>query len=119
AYLQAGTGLLVASAGALLCLLLGFGITLWTSVLNAEMRDIRYVSRYVLEVGLYVTPVVYPLTRLPPWLRTLSYVNPMTAPAEMIKHGMLGAGTVQAAAVVWSVVAVILALGSGLYFFSR
>jgi lipopolysaccharide transport system permease protein len=118
-YLQLGPELLLAPLGLLLALGLALGISLWLSLLNARWRDVRLALRFVLEVWLYVTPVIYPLTLLPAGFQTLAQVNPMAPVVEMVKEGLLDAGHVTALGVAWSVAATIAALASGLWFFSR
>lgn len=110
---------LAAVGGLGLCLTFGLALGLCTSVVNARARDIKYVIRYVLQIGLFVTPVIYPITRLPAGLRPFAQANPMTAPIELIKYGLLGSGDVQLVPVVWSCAVAVLSLAAGLWFFSR
>ena len=49
----------------------------------------RFAVRYVLAFWLLFTPVIYPLSMVPPRLRWLMHLNPMTAPIEMFRWGML------------------------------
>lgn len=118
-YLRLSPDLLVAAAGLALALVSAWGVGLWVSVLNAKARDWRYIMRYALEIWLYLTPVVYPLSAVPPSLRALALLNPLTAPIEMVKLGLLGAGRVEAVSVVSSLVFVVVMVSSGLWFFGR
>jgi lipopolysaccharide transport system permease protein len=118
-YLQLDLGLLVGLAGFALCVVCGWSLVLWTSVFNAYTRDTRQAIRYVLQFWLYLTPVLYPLSQLPSSLEPLAHANPMTAPIEMVKAGLIDAGTVNTGGLVWSLAFVTLVLASGLVFFSR
>jgi len=118
-YLRVGPGLLLAAAGLANALALAWGLGLWLGTLNARARDVRLTLRYVLTIWLYTTPVIYPLTALSGFWSILATVNPMAAPVEMVKAGLLGAGTVEAAGVAWSVTAALLACASGLWFITR
>lgn len=118
-YLQFGPGLLVGLAGLGLALAMAVGISLWTSVLNGKARDTRLTIRYVLEFWLYLTPVIYPLSAVPAAYQRLATLNPMTAPVEMAKYGLIGAGTVEPRLVAYSVAFTLVMLVSGLWFFNR
>jgi lipopolysaccharide transport system permease protein len=64
-------------------------LSLRTSIWQARARDARFVVRYVLAFWLYFTPVIYPLSVVPADIRWLVYLNPVTAPVETFKWGML------------------------------
>jgi len=97
----------------------GCGIGFWTSVLHGKARDVRLVMRYVTEFWLYLTPVVYPLTAIPPAYQVIATINPVTAPVEMVKLGLLGLGDVRLYPTLWSIAFALLMVISGLWFFSR
>jgi lipopolysaccharide transport system permease protein len=118
-YLAVGPELLLGVLGLLLALGFGLGLALWLSVFNARWRDVRFSLRYVLEIWFYLTPVIYPLTQLPADVRTLAQVNPMSPIVEMVKEGFLDAGTTSPLAVAWAIVATLIALTSGVWFFAN
>jgi lipopolysaccharide transport system permease protein len=118
-YLQPPPQLLLAVVGLALVGLITLGALLWISVLNAKARDVRYLMRYVLPVGLYATPVVYPLSKLPAEFRWVGFVNPLSAPIEMIKYGLVGSGIVELAALAGSLSVGLALIASGLWYFSR
>ncbi len=66
-----------------------FSLTLFTSVLQARARDTRFVLRYVVSFWMFFTPVIYPLSTIPPDLRWLMHLNPLTAPVETFKWAVL------------------------------
>lgn len=118
-YLEFGPELLLVPAGLLLALALAWGMGLWLSVLNAKARDVRIVLRYVLRIWMYITPVIYPLSALPSTFAFLATINPVAAPVEIVKTGLIGAGDVRLDAVALSVGCAVTACLSGLWFFSR
>jgi len=118
-YLQFGPDLLLAAAGLALGVGLAWGLGLWLSVLNAMARDVRLTLRYVLMVWMYVTPVIYPISALPAGWRFLGTINPVAAPVELIKEGLIGAGAVDLDALLVSVGVTLIACVSGLWFFAR
>jgi lipopolysaccharide transport system permease protein len=118
-YLQTGPQLLLFPAGVAILVTTALGIGFWTSVLNGKARDTRLTIRYVLDFWLYLTPVVYPLTAVPPAYRWLAEINPVTAPVELVKEGLIGTGSVSPEPVLWSLAFAALMFVSGLWFFSR
>ena len=118
-YLEIGLMSLAAPAGAFILVVAGCGLGFWTSVLHGKARDVRLVMRYALEFWLYLTPVVYPLTAIPPAYRVLATANPLTAPVEMVKLGLIGTGDVRLYPALWSLAFASLLFVSGLWYFSR
>lgn len=118
-----GTLYLADGAAPLLALLaipyvaaLALGIGLWTSVLGAVNRDLRFTLRYVLQFWFYLTPVIYPLTRLDGTLRVIAELNPMTFPVTLMLSG-IGIGAVPSTSIVSGLVVCVVAVVSGLWFF--
>ena len=62
---------------------------------------------------------MYPLTAIPPAYRVLFEANPLTAPIEMVRLGLLGTGEVGLYPALWSIAFAAIAVTSGLWFFSR
>jgi lipopolysaccharide transport system permease protein len=118
-YVPIGIGLLEALAGVLLLFLLTLSLSLWTSVLGAQARDPRFIVRHVLHIWYYATPVIYPLSALPPKLATLAQLNPATAPLEMVRKGLYGIGSVRPAGLAITFAAILIVGYGGLRFFAR
>lgn len=118
-YLAVWPGLFVALAGLFLAVGLALAIGLWTSVYGAQARDVRFGLRYVLSFWFVLTPVIYPLSTVPDKYRGWMEMNPMTAPLEMVKSGLLNAGDVTLPAVLASVGWITLISATGLRFFLK
>jgi lipopolysaccharide transport system permease protein len=54
------------------------GLGLFLSALNVRFRDVKYVVPYFVQLGLFVSPVIYPLQYVPQRYRSLFALNPMT-----------------------------------------
>jgi lipopolysaccharide transport system permease protein len=119
AYVEFGPELGLAAGGLVLAVSLAAGLGLWLAPLNAKARDVRISLRYMIMVWLYVTPVFYPVSALPEGWRFLATVNPVAAPVELVKEGVLGAGSVDAAAIAVSVASALVLLVSGVWFLTR
>jgi len=65
-----------------------FGILL--SAVTVKYRDVRHALPFVLQVWMYVTPIVYPLSVLPEKWRWLMYINPLTGVVEGIRSAVWG-----------------------------
>ncbi len=56
---------------------LSLGIGLAGAALNVFYRDIKHLFTLILQVWLYASPIIYPTTIVPDWLRPYYYINPM------------------------------------------
>jgi lipopolysaccharide transport system permease protein len=113
-----GPEILLAPLVVLLATLFALGVGLWIAALNIEYRDIRIVIPWVLQIAMYVTPVVYPLSALPERYRLVATLNPMSGIVEGFRATLFGT-PVQAAPLLWSVVASLLLVFSGAFYFRR
>lgn len=66
------------------------GVGIWLSALNARYRDVRNALSYVLQIGLFVTPVLYPSSVVHGWLRILLYVNPIAGVVDGFRWSLIG-----------------------------
>lgn len=70
-----------------LALALGFG--LWLSALNVKYRDFGLLMPNVMLAGLFVTPIMYPLSQIPEHLQKLYALNPMVGVLELFRWATL------------------------------
>jgi lipopolysaccharide transport system permease protein len=118
-YLQLNARLLVGVAGVALCLIFGIAVGLFTSVLYARARDVKYLLRFFIPVWMFLTPVYYSAHQLPAWAQAVSQVNPLTGVISMVQWGFLDAGSLHPLGVLWSLVAIVLTMSFGLWFFNK
>jgi lipopolysaccharide transport system permease protein len=74
----------------LLALLASLGIALWLSALNVLYRDVQFVLPFLVQVWLYLTPVLYPASVIPEQWRALYAMNPMVTVTESFRWAVLG-----------------------------
>ena len=95
------------------------GMGMWLSALNVRYRDIRFVVPFVIQIGLFVTPVIYPSSKvtqklaslgLPGWIYGL---NPMAGVVEGFRWCLLGVGTRPGSIILASTAMTIILLFSG------
>jgi lipopolysaccharide transport system permease protein len=63
---------------ALLTTLFAVGVGMWMSALNVKYRDVRYALPFILQIWMYVTPIIYPVTFIPARWRWLIALNPLS-----------------------------------------
>lgn len=85
-----GWGVLLLPVWVLLFVLLGLGIGLATSAWMVRYRDVAYVLPWLLQVGLFATPVAYSLDAVPANLEPLFLANPLSWLMELFRFSMLG-----------------------------
>ena len=98
-------------------LALGFGLII--SALTARYRDLTHALNFVLQLWMYATPVIYPLSQVPERWRWLVQVNPMAVVVESAKTILLGNGGVAWPGLAVSVAATAVVLVAGLIVFER
>jgi lipopolysaccharide transport system permease protein len=106
--------LLVLQVGAL-----SLGVGLWLAALTVRYRDLALVSAFVIQLWMYLTPVIYPLSGVPPRWRLVADLNPMTAPVEAFRYVLLGRGVVTPSILLTSAAIAAAALVSGTLAFRR
>jgi len=60
-----------------LTFIIAVGCGLWLSALNVEYRDFQYVTPFLVQIWMFVTPVIYPITLFPEKYRWILSLNPM------------------------------------------
>ena len=98
---------------------LALGCGLWLGPINVRYRDVMHTLPFALQLWMYATPVVYPLSMVPEDWRGLYSLNPMVGVVEGFRWSLLGTGQPDMRAVGISLVVVAVILTSGLLFFRR
>ena len=69
----------------------GFGIII--SSLTTKYRDLTILFSFVVQLWMYATPVIYPLSVMSPERQWIMALNPVTSIVEAFKYGTMGVGT--------------------------
>lgn len=72
---------------------LGLGFGLIITSYTTKYRDLVFLLQFGVQLAMYATPVIYPLSTVPEKYHWLSVLNPMTSVIETFKYGFLGKGT--------------------------
>jgi lipopolysaccharide transport system permease protein len=96
---------------------LGFGIII--SSLTTKYRDLRFLVQFGVQLLMYATPVIYPVSSIPVQFQPLIQANPMTPVVETFRYAFLGAGTVNALNLFYSLGVMLVVLVTGLLIFNH
>jgi len=96
---------------------LGFGIVI--SSLTTRWRDLTLLVAFGVQLWMYATPVVYPLSQIPEQYRAVYALNPMVAIVESFRQIFLGTSSVTPQIVATSLAVTLVLLFAGLVLFSR
>ena len=105
-------GLVLAVAGTL-------GAGCWLAALTVKYRDFRYVLPFLVQLLLFVTPVIYPVSYARvEWARRLLALNPMSGAISLFR-GMFSERPIDGMLTVMSVASAFVLLGFGLWYFRK
>ena len=95
------------------------GLAMWLSALSIQYRDIRYAMGFVVQLLMYASPVVYPLSLIPEAYHFFYALNPMASVIEGFRASLLGSVPVPWNLLAVSAVAAFVIFLSGMYYFRR
>jgi lipopolysaccharide transport system permease protein len=99
--------------------LFSLGMGLWLAALSARFRDLSMLTAFLIQLWMYATPVIYPLSKLPPrWVPWMA-LNPMAVPVEYSRTMLLGTDAPSVLMTVVSILLTLLMLVTGLAMFNR
>jgi len=70
--------------------LLALGVGIWLSALNVRYRDVRYALPFLIQVWLFVSPIIYPASLVPEGWRWVMILNPVTGFVEAFRASLFG-----------------------------
>ncbi|MBW7868862.1 MAG: ABC transporter permease [Brumimicrobium sp.] len=78
----------------LLAMIAALGAGIWLSALTVRFRDFQHVVPFIVQIGLYVTPIAYPaefaMKTLPTWAAQLYFLNPMAGIIQGFRWSLFG-----------------------------
>ena len=98
---------------------LGTGMGMIISALTTKYRDLRILVTFALNLAMYATPIVYPISQIPKKFSWVLYANPLSVPVELFRVWFYGAGTVTVGVACISIAETILLLFLGLVMFNQ
>jgi lipopolysaccharide transport system permease protein len=95
------------------------GVALWFSALSVRYRDCNYALPFFLQIWMYASAVVYPMSMVPPRWQIFFALNPVVGFVEGLRWAALGHSALNPTMVCLTFAVSLLALVSGAFFFRR
>jgi lipopolysaccharide transport system permease protein len=96
---------------------LGFGIII--SSMTTKYRDLTILFTFVVQLWMYATPIIYPLSNMSPKRQWIMALNPVTSLVEAFKYGTMGVGTFNWMQMGYSFVFMVVLLFIGIVVFNK
>jgi lipopolysaccharide transport system permease protein len=93
--------------------------SVWLSVLGVQYRDVRYITPFFLQLLLFITPVIYVVSRVPDWIQPFYALNPMVGVIGGFRSAYLGIGDMPYESLAISFAVSTVLLVTGLMYFRR
>ena len=103
----------------LLMALLGLGLGLIITALTTKYRDLAFLITFGVQLMMYATTVIYPLSAAPADYKWIIELNPMTGIIEAFRYGFLGEGVLTFATLGYSVIVTVVSLLLGVVIFNK
>lgn len=117
--------LLLGLSSIMLAVVVALGGSLWLSSLNVVYRDVRFIVPFLIQIWLFLTPVIYPASVVAPRLEEMGFpgwaiaLNPMVGAIEGFRSAILGGEAAASGYLVIGWVVALFLLLTGLLFFRR
>ncbi len=99
--------------------ILGLGTGILISSMTTKYRDMKFLVGFGIQLWMYATPVVYPVSVVPEKFRFFYMLNPVASIVQTFRHAFLGTGMVNGIDILISWVVTMLLLLSGIILFNR
>jgi lipopolysaccharide transport system permease protein len=103
----------------MISVLLALAVGLWLGPINVKYRDVTHTLPFLLQLWMYATPIIYPLSMVPERWHTLYSLNPMVGVVEGFRWVLLDQGNPDFRAMALSVGIILIVLAGGLVFFRQ
>jgi lipopolysaccharide transport system permease protein len=98
---------------------IGVGAGLIISSLTTKYRDLKNLVTLALNLAMYATPVVYPISEIPERFNWLAYANPVCAPIELFRLWLFGSASINSSMILTSLGITVLLVICGLILFNQ
>jgi lipopolysaccharide transport system permease protein len=111
----------VALLPVLLMLMAGFalGAGMLISAMTTRYRDLIFLLTFGVQLFMYATPVIYPLSSLDEKYRSIAALNPLSPVVETFRYAFLGSGTFSFASLGYSAICMLVLLVVGVLVFNK
>jgi lipopolysaccharide transport system permease protein len=98
-------------------LALGFGILI--SSMTTKYRDLTILFTFIVQLWMFATPIIYPLSTISPKMQMIMSLNPVTSIIETFKFGTMGVGTFSWSSLSYSFIFMLVLLSIGIVVFNK
>ena len=103
-------------------MLAALAVGIWLSAITVRYRDFQHVVPFMVQIGLYITPIAYPadfaMQQLPKWAATVYYLNPIAGVVQGFRWSIFG-GEAPGSLMYVSFVMILFLFISGLFYFKK
>ena len=96
---------------------LGLGVLF--AAINVKYRDVRYALPFFIQIMMFITPVIYPVSIIPVKYQWLAYLNPMTGIVSLSRSTLLHTNPIDIKLLMLSLISSIIILIFGITFFRK
>lgn len=96
---------------------LGFGLII--SAVTTKYRDFTFLIQFGVQLWMYATPIIYPISQMPEKYRWIIFANPVSAIVEAFKYGFTGSGSFYFNGIIYSTIFSFALLLAGIAIFNR
>ena len=98
---------------------MGLGAGMIISSLTTKYRDLSFLLGFGMQLLMYATTVIYPLSSAPQKYKWLIMLNPMTGVIETFRYSFLGSGSLQWNLLLYTTAFTVIVLVAGMLVFTR
>ncbi len=98
---------------------LGLGVGMGISALTTKYRDLTFLIGFGVQLLMYASPIIYPMSTVPEKYQWLIKLNPMTSIIDTFKHALMGTGSFDLYNLLYSCVFAVCILFLGLVVFNK
>lgn len=99
--------------------ILSLGMGMIISSMTTKYKDLSFLVAFGVQLFMYATPVVYPLSVIPEEYKTFLVLNPLTGIFECFRYAFLGTGSFEPSMLVYSFIVAVVILGIGTIVFNK
>lgn len=112
-------GILLIPVLLLISILSASGLGIFLASLNAKFRDVRYILPFFIQIMLFVTPVIYPISIIPQKFQWIVYLNPMAGIITASRNSLLQTGSIDWKILAYSLLVDMVLLIIGITYFRK
>jgi len=112
-------GLLIVPLLLLISMVTASGVGLFLASVNVKYRDVRYILPFFIQIMMFVTPVIYPVSIIPEAYKWVAFLNPMTGVINSARILILGDGVIDWFGIYVSSICAILYFVLGVMYFRK